>query len=183
MFKRQRMSMLLFLVVVASASTSLAKVNGAAAHGFSIEIDTEISDSPDRVYAAIVKQVGKWWEAGHTYSGDASRLYLEPKEKGWFGERLPGGGFVRHMEVVYAQPGKSLRMLGGLGPLQEMGVAGALTLTLSKGDNDNTLVKLKYNVSGFALGGIEKIASPVDQVLSGQMSRLKAFVEGAKDRK
>ena len=37
-----------------------------------------------------------------------------------------------------------------------------------------------YNVGGYMVGGFEKIAAPVDQVLTEQWSRLKNFIETGK---
>jgi hypothetical protein len=37
-------------------------------------------------------------------------------------------GGVRHMQVVYVDPGKTLRMIGGLGPLQSMAATGSMTV-------------------------------------------------------
>jgi hypothetical protein len=72
--------------------------------------------------------VGRWWDREHTYSGDAKNLSIDPRPGGCFCEALPPhGGGVQHAMVVLAIPGKTLRMVGGLGPLQESGLAGALT--------------------------------------------------------
>jgi hypothetical protein len=85
------------------------------------------------------------------------------------------------MEVVYFAPGKAIRMLGGLGPLQEMGVHGALTIRL-RPDGNKTVILLTYDVSGFFAGGTDKIAPAVDGVLIEQMDRLKAFTEKGNER-
>ncbi len=154
-----------------------AEVLGSAANGFQIAIKIEISGSRQQVYDGFVENVGQWWDAGHTYSGDSNNLYIEAEEKGWFGEHLPDGGFVQHLRVVFVQPGEAIRLTGGLGPLQEMGVDGALTIRLKQTAENQTELTLIYSVSGFDPNGLDRIASPVDQVLSGQMLRLKSFVE------
>ena len=119
------------------AESAPAEVLGAAAHGFRIQIDSTINAEPHQVYEAFV-DIAKWWDKNHTYSGRAENLYFETKPKGWFGEKLPNGGFVRHMQIVYLEPGKEIRMSGGIGPLQELGVAGALTVKLRKAMNHKT---------------------------------------------
>jgi hypothetical protein len=53
----------------------------------------------------------------HTFSGNAHNLSIEEKAMGCFCEKLPDGGGVSHMEVVYFAPGKTLRLSGALGPL------------------------------------------------------------------
>ena len=54
-------------------------------------------------------------------------------------EKLPDGGFVRHLQIVYYQPGKSLRLTGGLGPLQELGVHGSLVFSVDRGAGHSEL--------------------------------------------
>ncbi len=175
--ERWLLSVLVVAAVAAIETPVEGKVVGAGAHGFQIEIKSEVEGSPQRVYDAIVKGVGRWWESSHTYSGDSKNLYIEAKEKGWFGERLPDGGFVRHLQVAFVQPGVALRLLGGLGPLQQMGVDGALTIKLKQSAEGRTELTLLYNVSGFDPNGLDKIAGPVDRVLSEQVRRLKKYVE------
>ncbi len=52
------------------------------------------------------------------------------------------------MQVVYAAPGKTLRLSGGLGPLQGMGVTGAMTFTLEPAADGRTLLRYQYVVLG-----------------------------------
>jgi hypothetical protein len=83
---------------------------------------------------------------------------------------------VRHLTVVYADPGKILRLVGGLGPMQNMGVAGALTFALAEKEGKSTLV-LTYIVGGYNPDGLTKWASTADVVLLEQVTRLKRFIE------
>src|SRR5690349_14228561 len=125
-------------------------------------------------------QIGRWWNPAHTYSGDAANLALSAKPGGCLCETLPGGGFVKHMDVVYAAPGKALRLVGGLGPLQGMGAAGAMTFDF-KAEGAITRVTVTYIVSGFAPGaGLAAIAPPVEGVLAEQLTRFKRFTETGK---
>jgi len=73
-------------------------------------------------------------------------------------------------------PGSSLRMGGGLGPLQEHAVTGAMTITLEAA-GAATSVRLIYRVGGRVTGGLEGWAEPVAGVLVQAMDRLKARVE------
>jgi hypothetical protein len=83
---------------------------------------------------------------------------------------------VRHMTIVYASPGKLLRLSGGLGPLQEIAVAGSMTWTLSA-EGSSTKVDLTYRVGGYYEGGLATLAPIVDGVLREQLERMKRFVE------
>jgi hypothetical protein len=112
----------------------------------------------------------------HTFSGNADNLSIDDRAGGCFCEKLKNGGSVRHLEVVFADPGKSLRMIGGLGPLQGMAVTGTMTWSLSKADT-GTNVKVTYSVGGYRPGGLQKMAPLVDKVMIEQLKRLKEYIE------
>ena len=99
--------LIISVLVLGFCSQLDAAVIGSAKHGFQVQIKKTTTASADEVSRAIVDGIGKWWSPAHTYSGDSKNLYIEAKPKGWFGERLAKGGFVRHMEVVYFAPGKA----------------------------------------------------------------------------
>jgi hypothetical protein len=80
------------------------------------------------------------------------------------------------LTVVYADPGKMLRLSGGLGPLQDFAVDGTMTWRFVE-VADGTTVELTYRVGGYVTGGIGNLAAPVNTVLTEQMARLKQFVE------
>jgi hypothetical protein len=80
------------------------------------------------------------------------------------------------MSVVYASPGKLLRLTGAIGPLQEAAVIGTMTWSLSPAGGGTT-VELSYTVGGFRPGGFRDLPIVVDGVLRSQLARLKAFVE------
>jgi hypothetical protein len=83
------------------------------------------------------------------------------------------------MTVLLAEPGKTLRMSGGLGPLQELPVTGVLTLTFAP-TTGGTRVELIYAVGGYTKDSLAKLAPLVDRVLAEQVMRLKSFVETGK---
>ena len=76
-------------------------------------------------------------------------------------------------------PGTVLRMQAWLGPLQEMPVAGVLTFGTAKRDGETRLC-VSYRVAGGADAGLDKLATPVDEVIGDQVKRLKAFIETGK---
>ncbi len=69
-------------------------------------------------------------------------------------------------------------MRGGLGPLQAMGVAGAMTFDL-KASGEGTEITLTYIVGGYAPGegGLGAIAGAVDGVVRGQLESLARYVD------
>ena len=155
-----------------------AEVLDVADNGFTVRLTVTVPADAARAYAAVV-DVGKWWDPDHTYSHDPANLSIDARPQGCWCEKLPGQGAVRHMDVVFASPGKALRLEGGLGPLQTMGVAGSLAFTFQPADKGTT-VDVRYVVGGYNPGGFKDLAGGVDGVLRAQLDRYKRYVESGK---
>src|SRR5205814_7197803 len=164
------------LATVTLGTPARAEVVESSPSGFAVRNDAGVSAAPAVVYAALTDAIGRWWDPAHTFSHDSRNLSLEAKPAGCLCERLPDGGGVEHMLVVYASPGKLLRLTGAIGPLQEAALAGTMTWTLSQA-GETTRVELSYAVGGFRVGGFRDLPAVVDGVLRGQLPRLKAFGE------
>ena len=147
--------------------------------GFLVNLEATVNAPKAKVYDTLVGQVGSWWSPEHTYSHEAKNLSIDPRPGGCFCEKLPNGGGVEHLRVVYIAPGEVLRLSGGLGPLQSSGLAGSLTWKLT-GDGENTRVQPSYSVGGFIDRGFEKLAPAVESMLNEQLNRLKLFVKTGK---
>ena len=80
------------------------------------------------------------------------------------------------MRVTYVEPGKRLLMAGSLGPLLILSTTGVMDVKFEP-SGKGTRVTIDYRAAGFFNGGADKIAPAVDQVLGGQASRLKAYLE------
>lgn len=171
------MRLLLAVMLLAAPMAAQAEVTDRSAAGFQIRHVLNI-DAPQAQARAAVQEIGRWWSDDHTYSGKASNLSIDAA--GCFCEKIPGG-FVRHMTVVYSDPG-ALKMFGGLGPLQTTGAAGHLSFeTVKAQDPAKSVLTLTYNVGGYAKGGLaETWAAPVDMVLGAQAGRLKKYIETGK---
>lgn len=172
-----RFSVLGLAAVVGLAPAALGDVADVGEQGFTIRASVALSVPPAKAYSAVT-EVGKWWAGDHTYSGDAGNLSLDPRPGGCWCEKLPGGG-VQHMTVVFASPGKVLRLAGGLGPLQSLAVAGSMTWTFDAGEKGTT-VKFVYVVGGYNPGGFKDLAPGVDKVLKEQIERYKRYAETGK---
>src|SRR5258708_36324901 len=109
----------LAILLAIIAAPLRGEVIESAATGFLVRHTAAINAPPATVYAALTDGVGGWWDPAHTLSHDARNLSVDAKPGGCFCERLPGGGGVQHMSVVYASPGKLLRLTGAIGPRQE----------------------------------------------------------------
>jgi uncharacterized protein YndB with AHSA1/START domain len=152
-----------------------AAVADRSAAGFTVHHSFAIAAPPSRVYA-VFTDIGQWWDPSHSYSHDGDRLTLDTTNGGCFCETLPDGGHVRHLEVVFVQPGKELRLIGGLGPLQPIGASGTMVVTL-EATGDGTTLDLRYAVGGYLAGGLDSWAEPVDGVLLQQLQRLERLIE------
>lgn len=172
--KRWPLISALVLGVAALGGAARAEVVAKAAAGFTTRTVTEIAAPPDRVWAALT-QVERWWNPAHSHSGAAGALSLKPEAGGCFCERWPGGQ-VQHAAVVMAMPGQTLRLSGGLGPLQAEAAAVAWTFTL-KPSGAGTILTQTMAVGGWSAGGLDTLAAPVDGVLAEQQGRLKRYVE------
>lgn len=170
---RTTIAAIMMLMVAAPAS---AEVVSADASGFAVRTALTIAAPPDKVYAALLTP-GRWWASAHSWSGDAANMRLEPVVGGCFCEKLPNsGGESAHMRVIAIDPNHLLRLSGGLGPFQAMGVAGTLSWEL-KPDAGGTALVQTYAVGGHIPGGGAALAPVVDGVMAGQAARLKALVE------
>lgn len=121
-----------------------------------------------------------WWSSDHTYSGDASNLWLDSQATGCFCEKLPRKdslpedlrpGSVEHMRVIYVEPPRALRMVGGLGPLQAEPVTAVMTFSI-RSSGTRTGIAMDYVVSGLVRRKSEDMAPVIDKVLGEQMARL-----------
>jgi uncharacterized protein YndB with AHSA1/START domain len=169
---------MLVLLIALAMSPAPTEVVDASASGFTSRNTVHVSAAPDAVYEALVNEIHEWWDAAHTYTADSTNMSLDAEAGGCLCESLPSGGSVQHMEVVYADPGKTLRLRGGLGPLQGMGVTGAMTFELQASD-DGTQITLSYAVGGYTPGegGLAGLAGPVDGVVGGQLAHLAQYVD------
>ena len=83
------------------------------------------------------------------------------------------------MSVIYVQPGRILRLEGGLGPLQALAVTGVLTFEITTSFPVSKLT-LTYTIGGYSPNGLKNLAPVVDRVLGDQLKRLKDYAEGKK---
>lgn len=118
-----------------------------------------------------------WWSGAHSFSGDAENFVLDARAGGCFCEMLPANadrsepGSVKHLEVLFVDPGKAIRLAGALGPLQSEPVRGVLTITLKPVEN-GTRILFEYAVGGPSRFEQDAIAPAVDGVIGEQLARL-----------
>jgi uncharacterized protein YndB with AHSA1/START domain len=166
-------------VLLASVPGPARAETGVAATGFTVRLEATIHAPPARVYQAFTDEVGRWWNAEHTYSHDAANLSIDARAGGCFCEKLPAGGGVEHLRVVNVAPGSLLRMAGALGPMQGSGLAGAFTVQFKPAEGGTQLL-LRYSVGGYLEGGFDQMAPAAEGMLAEQLARLKLYVETGK---
>jgi uncharacterized protein YndB with AHSA1/START domain len=158
------------LVAALPCTAATSEVSPA---GFVASFREDVDASPAEAWAAIT-QVSRWWDGDHTYSGNPANLSLDPAAGGCWCERWDGNS-VEHMRVVQALRNKTLRLEGGLGPLQARAVNGVLTFGLAPNGAKTTLT-VTYRVRGSPDAGLDKVAEAVDRVLGAQVGRLAALL-------
>lgn len=110
--------------------------------------------------------------------GRRRQLSIEPRAGGCFCETA-GQRQAEHLRVVFVDPGRSLRMAGGLGPRQGMGLDGILEFRLEPVDNGEgaaTRITLHYRAGGYSPDDLGRFAPLVDRVQAAQLGGLLAHL-------
>ncbi|MBC7768002.1 MAG: SRPBCC family protein [Phycisphaerales bacterium] len=169
------------LLIAAAALAALlvsparAEVVSASPGAFFIQAETEVPVPPEEAWRALTS-LNRWWNSTHTYSGDARRLSLEARAGGCWCERWDGQS-VEHARVVLVMERegvRTLRAVGGLGPLQDMGAIGVMTFTVAP-HASGAKITMTYRVAGEPGLNLEPLAPLVDQVLVEQIGRLSRY--------
>lgn len=174
---------LLVVSIAMIATPAAAEVKTTSESGFNIVHIAEVPASPDAVWKRLLAPKD-WWNKAHSWSGSSEGFTIDPKANGCFCElfqekgadgKLKTVGSVEHMRVIFAQPGKVLRMQGALGPLQSEAVIGTLTVAMeSVKEGKATKLSFSYVVGGYMRYKVSDIAPAVDKVLGEQFKNLTA---------
>jgi hypothetical protein len=157
--------------IVLCASPALAEVESASPAGFVVVNAEVVPVDPQTAWRALIQDVDRWWPKDHTWWGEESTLSIEAVAGGCFCER-DGARQAQHLEVAFVDPPKLLRMVGGLGPLQGMGLHGALEWRLEALEDGGTRLTLRYQVGGYAPSDLSELAPIVDRVQALQLGGL-----------
>jgi len=162
-----------------AASPAAAELVAASDAGFVSHHEAVVMAAPSAVWAAMLEP-SRWWNGEHTYSGNAANLTLDPRAGGCFCETIPGAnggpaGQIEHMRVIYVAPNATLRLSGGLGPLQSEAVTAVLTMAL-RPEGTGTRITWDFVVGGYMRTKMAELAPVVDRVVGEQFTRLAASV-------
>jgi len=171
MMKHLSLLLLLTLLTV----TAHADVLTAAEDQFSIRIAVTVPTDRATAYRHFLN-VGAWWNGDHTWFGNPSGLYIEPFANGCFCEKN-GDRTALHMTVSYVDPTNQIKMIGGLGPLQGLGLHGAMSFNFKSLTDDTTEVTHYYRVLGNVPEDLIELAPIVDSVQQLQMNSLENFIK------
>ena len=169
----------LALALCSAAGSAQAAVLAQTDNGFQLENRVEVRADAAQAYQALVEHVGHWWPADHSWFGASENFSIQARPGGCLCE-IAGADQVEHMRVVVARPGHLLRMVGGLGPLQSMGLSGPLDWIFEPLDQNKpeagTRIRLRYTVSGFVPKPLGDFVNIVDQVQAQQLGALADFI-------
>lgn len=162
--------------LLALCGSAAAAVKDSSANGFTVENEQVVPVEPATAWNALVGEVDRWWPKDHTWWGGESRLSIEPRAGGCFCEiGRDGQQQALHMTVVFVDPGKTLRLLGGLGPLQGMGLSGAMEFRLAP-VAQGTRITLSYRAGGYTPDDLGKFVPVIDKVQGLQLGGLADYL-------
>ena len=166
----------IFIALVLVCVNAAAEVQHIAETGFIIENKIQTGADVTTTWNAFIDDVDSWWPKDHSYWLEEGTFSIEPVAGGCFCEKSAEGRSAEHMHIAFVDPGKLLRMTGGLGPLQGMGMFGALEFVFTE-SAQGTEVTMTYRVNGINPAGFAELAPIVDAVQGLQIGGLKDFLE------
>ena len=158
-----------FLLSITGPATAEVIQSGDA--GFSVSHSISTASEPFAAYRTMTSHIDQWWNGAHSWSNDAANLYMDIELGGCFCERLPTGGRVEHLRIIYLSPGNEIRFDGALGPLQQMAVQGRMIWKIETAEGGSR-ISFTYHVHGFLQDGFVGLAPAVDGVIGEQLTRL-----------
>lgn len=170
-------SVALMTLLSCVGANARAEIKDASPSGFTIENVRTVPVDAATAFRAATQEVDRWWPRDHTWWGAESKLTIEARAGGCFCERA-GEREALHMLVSFVDPGRTLRLVGGLGPLQGMGLHGALEFRFEPLDAGGTEITMFYRAGGYTPDDLSKFAPVVDKVQGLQLGGLAAHLGG-----
>ena len=165
------MRAILAALLLFMSGAALAELSNSSEHGFTVSHSVETAAESFFAYRTMTAHIDQWWSEAHTWSGNSANLYTKIERNGCFCERLPRGGHVEHLRLIFADPGSELRFDGALGPLQAMPVNGRMIWKVEETEKGSRIT-FTYHVNGRPGTGLNEIAPAVDAVIGEQLGNL-----------
>ena len=160
------------LSALIAAEAEAAVVDAASDH-FSIAVSFETQATPEAAFSALT-DISLWWSPDQTSSGHAINMSLDTTPGGCLCEAWPEG-LTKHAEVVQVRFGAMVRLVGAMGPLQEMGVSEVQDLTVEP-SSAGARVRWTASVKGVPSDRLQMIAPVIDAMIAEQMARLQSYL-------
>ena len=123
-----------------------AEVRSLTIGGFEFSNVITVPGSPAAVFDLFTGDVSPWWD--HHFVEKPKKLYIDPKPGGGFYEIFDdAGNGALHATVIYADRGKTLRMVGPLG-LSGHPLDVVCSLDFGPADGGGTRVTLTVRAAG-----------------------------------
>jgi hypothetical protein len=114
-------------VLTLCATPAAAEVVSRTADSFTLRYAVGAEIAPEDIPGAL-KDLPKWWDSAHTYSGSAANLSLDLTPGGCWCEKLADGTDFDHGRTVSATP-ESFVFNAPFGPLRGKATKAELTVT------------------------------------------------------
>ena len=107
-------TLLLVLGALVAGTARAGEAVEFALRGITLEKEVVVAAPPLEAWNAFTGDVSAWWD--HTFSPAPAKLVIDRKPGGGFWEIFDADGHgVKHAEILWAEPGKTLKMRGPLG--------------------------------------------------------------------
>ena len=161
-------------LAIIAGSSAYANVESTGTNGFIVANTVEVAAPASQAWDALVSNVDQWWPKDHSWWNGT--FTIEPQAGGCFCE-VSGARSAEHLRVSFVDPEQRLVMTGGLGPLQSMGMYGALDWQFTQPSPEQTTITLRYHVQGFSENGYAELAPVVDKVQAIQLNALANYLK------
>lgn len=173
------MKQILVIISALLAFSSQAKIINNTQYGFVMENTVTIAKPVEQSWQHFIQDIDQWWPKDHTWWGKKSTLSLDNFAGGCFCERTSQelGNSAEHMRVTFVDKHKLLRMTGGLGPLQGMGIYGALDWRFEALENGGTQLTMRYQANGYNPDNYQEFIPIVDKVQAIQIGAFANYMQ------
>ena len=113
-----------------------------------IELEIPIDAAPERVWKALVDDIGVWWPKDFYVTADPGPITLEAKAGGRLFERGKNGSELLWATVLALDPEKSMDMVAHLTPAYGGPATSMLRFELEPNGDDATLFKVTDAIFG-----------------------------------